>query len=101
MQKKHLLVTMLVMSLVLIPISGVPSISEAATKGITLKIGKKTVTKKTYSLTKGKKCKIKVSVSPKSSKKSVVFKSKNKKVAVVSKNGVVKAKKKGSAKILK
>lgn len=66
---------------------------------VSLKIGKKTVTKKTYSLKKGKKATLKVTVSPKKSKKSVAFKSSNKKVATVTKKGVIKAKKKGSAKI--
>ena len=68
-------------------------------KKVSLKIGKKTVTKKTYSLKKGKKATLKVTVSPKKSKKSVVFKSSNKKVATVSKKGVITAKKKGTAKI--
>lgn len=101
-QRKHLLTAILAMSLALIPISGTSSVSDAAVrkiKSVTLKIGKKTVTKKTYSLVKGKKAKIKVKVSLKRTKKSVLFKSKNKKVAVVSKKGVVTAKKKGTAKI--
>ena len=101
-QEKHLLAAILVMTLALLPVSAISSISDAATKkakGVTLKIGKKTVTKKTYSLVKGKKATIKVSVSPKNTKKSVTYKSKNKKIATVSKKGVVKAKKKGSTKI--
>ena len=101
-QRKRLLTAILAMSLALIPISGTSPVSDAATKAaksVTLKIGKKTVTKKTYSLTKGKKATIKVKVSPKSAKKSVTFKSKNKKIATVSKKGVVTAKKKGTAKI--
>lgn len=68
-------------------------------KSISLKIGTKTVTKKTFTLAKGKKANLKVSVSPKKSKKSVTFKSNNKKIATISKKGVIKAKKKGTAKI--
>lgn len=68
-------------------------------KTVSLKIGKKKVTKKTFTLAKGKKATLKVSVSPKKSKKSVTFKSNNKKIATVSKKGVIKAKKKGTAKI--
>lgn len=68
-------------------------------KKVALKIGKKAVTKKTYSLKKGAKATIKVSVSPKTAKKTVSFKSSDKKIATVSKKGVVTAKKKGTAKI--
>ena len=68
-------------------------------KKVTLKIGNKTVTKKNYSLKKGKNATIKVSVTPEKAKKSVVFKSNNKKVAPVSDKGVVTAKKVGTAKI--
>lgn len=71
-QRKHLLTAILAMSLALIPISGTSSVSDAAVrkiKSVTLKIGKKTVTKKTYSLVKGKKAKIKVKVSLKRTKK--------------------------------
>ena len=67
-------------------------------KSVTLKIGKKAVTKKTYSLTK-KKATIQVKVNPKKAKKSVSFKSSNKAIAKVSKKGVVTAIKKGTAKI--
>ena len=68
-------------------------------KSVTLKIGKKNVTKKTYNLTVGKKATIKVTVSPAKAKKSVAFKTSNKKIATVTKKGVVAAKKKGTAKI--
>lgn len=101
-QKKHLLAVLLILSSILITAPGTSSVSDAAARkisSVSLKIGKKTVTKKTYSLTKGKRVTIKVKVSPKSLKKSVRFKSKNKKIAVVSKKGVVTAKKKGTAKI--
>lgn len=68
-------------------------------KSITLKIGKKKVTGKTYSLAKGKKAAIKVAVSPEKAKKSVSFKTSNKNIAAVSKDGMVTAKKKGTATI--
>lgn len=68
-------------------------------KSAALKINNKTVTKKTYSLKKGKKATVKVSVTPIKAKKSIVFKSSNKKVATVSRKGVVTAKKAGIAKI--
>ncbi len=68
-------------------------------KKVALKIKKKTVTKKIYSLDKGKKATLKVIVTPKKAKKSITYKSSNKKVATVSKKGVVKAKKRGTAKI--
>ena len=68
-------------------------------KSVTLKINSKTVTKKTYSLKKGKKATVKVSVTPIKAKKSIVFKSSTKKVAAVSGKGVVTAKKVGTAKI--
>lgn len=68
-------------------------------KSVSLKIGKKKVTKKTYKLTKGSKATIKVTVTPKKAKKSITFKSSSKKVATVSKKGVVNAKKTGTAKI--
>lgn len=101
-KKRCLLTAILVMSFALLPLSAAFPASDAEAKGatgVTLKIGKKTVTKKTYSLVKGKKATIKVKVSQKTGKKSVTFKSKNKKIATVSKKGVVTAKKKGTTKI--
>ncbi len=57
-------------------------------------------TKKKLTLKKGNKKKIKYSVYPSNATdKSVTFKSSNKKVATVTKKGVIKAKKKGKAKI--
>ncbi len=70
-----------------------------AVKGVSLKIGKKKVTKKTYQMKQGEKKKIKVSVSPKKGKNVVQFATSNKKVATVRKNGTVIAKKAGTAKI--
>lgn len=76
--------------------------SEAAAKAVKkvdLKIGKKKVTKKTYTLKAGKTAKITVAVTPAKAKKSVSFKSGKKAVASVSKSGKVTAKKTGTAKI--
>ena len=52
-------------------------------KKVALKIKKKTVTKKIYSLDKGKKATLKVIVTPKKAKKSITYKSSNKKVAKI------------------
>ena len=70
-----------------------------AVKSISLKIGKKKVTKKTYKMKPGEKKKIKVSVSPKKGKNVVQFATSNQKVVAVSKKGTVTAKKTGTAKI--
>lgn len=69
-------------------------------KSVSLKIGSKNVTKKTFKMTKGKSKKLKVLVKPVSSKKSVTYQSKNKKVVTVSRKGKLKAKKVGTAKII-
>lgn len=65
----------------------------------TVKIGKKNVTKKTYSLKKGSRATIKVNAANLKGKKKIKFVSSNKKVAAVTKKGIVKAKKTGTAKI--
>lgn len=70
-----------------------------AVRSISLKIGKKKVTKKTYQMKRGEKKKIKVSVSPKKGKNVIQFATSNKKVATVSKKGTVTAKKAGTARI--
>lgn len=70
-----------------------------AVKSVSVKIGGKKVTKKTYSLTKGKTASLKVTVKPSKARKSVSYKSSNKKIATVSKKGKVTAKKTGTAKI--
>ena len=70
-----------------------------AVRSISLKIGKKKVTKKTYHMKRGEKKKIKVSVSPKKGKNVIQFATSNKKVATVSKKGTVTAKKAGTARI--
>lgn len=73
--------------------------SSKAVKKVTLKIGKKTVTKKTYTLKKGKKATIKAVVTPAKAKKTVTYKSAKKSIASVTKSGKVTAKKAGTAKI--
>ena len=50
-------------------------------------------------IAKGKKVKLKVTVSPVKASQKVTYKSSNKKIASVSLKGVVTAKKKGTAKI--
>ena len=71
----------------------------AVIKSVSLKIGKKEVTKKTYTMKQGEKKKLKVTVSPKKGKKTIQFTTGNKKVATISKGGTITAKKAGTAKI--
>lgn len=71
----------------------------AVVKSVSLKIGNKKVTKKTYKMKRGDRKKIKVNVSPKKGKKTIKFTTSNKKVATVNKSGRVTAKKAGTAKI--
>lgn len=66
---------------------------------VTLKIGKKDVTKQTYSLTAGKKAALKVSVSGLSGKKKITYSSSGKKIVSVTAKGIIKAGKAGTAKI--
>ncbi len=70
-----------------------------AVKKVTVKIGKKNVTKKKITLVKGKSASLKVAVSPKSAKKSVSYKTSAKKFVTVNKKGKITAKKAGKAKI--
>ena len=65
----------------------------------TIKIGKKNVTKQTYSLTKGNKAALKVSVSGWTGKKTIAYSSSDKKIVSVTAKGVVKARKVGTVKI--
>ena len=65
----------------------------------TIKIGKKNVTKQTYSLTKGSKATLKVSVSGWSGKKKITYSSSSKKIVLVTAKGVIKTRKTGTAKI--
>ena len=70
-----------------------------ASSEVTIKIGKKDVTKQTCSLTKGEKATLKVSVSGWSGEKKITYKSSDKKTVSVTSKGVVKALKTGTAKI--
>lgn len=85
--------------------AAVPSVQADAASGgktvksVKLKIGKKTVTNKKYTMTAGQKKKIKVTAAPKTAKKSVTFKSSKKKVATVNKKGTITAKSAGKATI--
>ena len=71
----------------------------AVVKSVSLKIESKKVMKKTYKMKRGDRKKIKVSVCPKKSKKTIKFTTSNKKVATVNKSGWVTAKKVGTSKI--
>lgn len=70
-----------------------------ASPEVTIKIGKKDVTKQTCSLTRGEKAVLKVSVSGWSGEKKITYKSSDKKTVSVTSKGVVKALKTGTAKI--
>lgn len=73
--------------------------SNKAVKTVTLKIGKKNVTKKTYTMKKGATATVKVTVKPSSAKKAIAYKTNSKKIVTVSKKGKITAKGKGTAKI--
>ena len=66
---------------------------------LTLKINKKNVTKKIYSVKKGKSVTLKASVSNLKGKKKIKYSSSNKKVVTINSKGIIKAKKSGIAKI--
>ena len=68
-------------------------------KSVSLGVGNKNVTKKTFKMKQGEKKKLKVTVSPKAGKRTIKFTTGNKKIATVSKNGTITAKKAGTAKI--
>lgn len=89
----------LALTTALVPSGDASAASAKKVKKVVLKIGKRKVTKKTYTLKKGKKATIKVVVTPSKAKKSVRFKSNKKSVATVTKKGKVTAKKAGTAKI--
>lgn len=93
------LASVLAITTACIPSTNADAASAKKVKSVSLKIGKKKVTKKTYTLKKGKKATIKVTVTPAKAKKKVTFKSSKKSVATVSKKGKVTAKKAGTAKI--
>ena len=76
-----------------------------ATKKVVLKVGKKVVTGKTYTLKKGKKATVKATVTDAKGKKvtsgnqKITWTTSNKKVATISKSGKITAKKAGTVKI--
>lgn len=72
---------------------------QPAVKSISIKNGRKTVTKKTITLTVGEKASLKVTVKPAKAKKSIAFKSSRPTVAKVTSKGKITAKKAGTAKI--
>ena len=105
MKKRKYLAWLLVFAFVFSLVTGntaqVMAKSRKATviKSVSLKIGKKKVTKKTYTMKPGEKKKINVTVSPKKGKKTIRYTTSNKKTATVSKSGKVTAKRAGTAKI--
>lgn len=76
-----------------------------ATKKVVLKVGKKVVTGKTYTLKEGKKATVKATVTDAKGKKvtsgnqKITWTTSNKKVATISKSGKITAKKAGTVKI--
>lgn len=82
-----------------VPAADASAASKTKVKTVTVKVGKKTVTKKTYSMKKGAKASLTITVKPAKAKKSVSFKSSKAAVASVTKKGKVTAKKAGTAKI--
>lgn len=101
--KRTLRMVLFVLAVILTATLAAPATAEASggrkIKSVSVKVSGKKVTKKTYTLSKGKKAVLKVSVNPSKAKKSVTYKSSNKKIATVSKKGKITAKKKGTAKI--
>lgn len=73
--------------------------AETSEQSVTAKIGTKKINKKTYSMKKGSKKKVRLLVVPKKSKVKAVYHSSKKNVVSVSKTGELKAKKAGTAKI--
>lgn len=106
-KKMHKYLAWLLVLAVVFSMGGIGNQTEAMAKGsktkiiksVSLRIGNKKVTKKTYKMKKGEKKKLKVAVSPKKGKKNIKFTTGNKKIATVSKSGTIKAKKAGTAKI--
>ena len=97
--KKKLFLLLLVTILTFSFLSGWVMSAKAKNSKVTLKIGKINYTKKTYRLVKGAKATITVKASNINGKKEIKYASSKQKIASVSAKGVVKAKKKGTAKI--
>ena len=97
---RKIIALLLVIMLAVSPLSGSEVMAaKAKNSKVTLKIGKTNYTKKTCQLVKGAKATITVKASNIKGKKKIKYVSSNQKVASVSAKGVVKAKKKGTAKI--
>ncbi len=73
--------------------------AKGAERGVVLKIGKKTYTKKTFQMTKGTKAALTVKAKNMGGKKKVTYVSSKPKVVSVSKKGTIRARKEGTAKI--
>lgn len=105
MKKRKYLAWLLVFAFVFSLVTGntapvmAKSRKAAAIKSVSLKIGKKKVTKKTYTMKPGEKKNLKVTVSPKKGKKTIRYTTSNKKAVTVSKSGKITAKRTGTAKI--
>ncbi len=102
-RKRFFAMLALVLTLAMLPVNKAVPVWAAAsgaqkkTVSVTLSIGKKKITKKTYTMVVKTKKTLKVTASARV--KNVQFKSSNKKVASVSKKGVIQAKKPGTARI--
>lgn len=75
------------------------AVKKKSIKSITVRIDNKEVTKSTYTLQRGEKAILKVSVSPKVSMKYISFKSSKKNILTVDSKGEITANSKGTAKI--
>lgn len=73
--------------------------STKTVKKVTVRVDKKNITKKTYTLEIGKSKSLKVTASPKGAVKTIRYQSSNPRIVAVSKKGKITAKKKGTAKI--
>ena len=97
---RKIIALLLVIMMAVSPLSGSEVMAaKAKNSKVTLKIGKTNYTKKTCQLVTGAKATITVKASNIKGKKKIKYVSSNQKVASVSVKGVVKAKKKGTAKI--
>ena len=97
---RKIIALLLVIMMAVSPLSGSEVMAaKAKNSKVTLKIGKTNYTKKTCQLVTGAKATITVKASNIKGKKKIKYVSSNQKVAAVSAKGVVKAKKKGTAKI--
>ena len=97
---RKIIALLLVIMLAVSPLSGSEvKAAKAKNNKVTLKIGKTNYTKKTCQLVTGAKVTVTVKASNIKGKKKIKYASSNQKVVSVSAKGVVKAKKKGTAKI--